>query len=98
MELLLTILSVLAVWAFLFVLVLGLWCILKPLESIRAQLQKIAMGVRAIEQETQPLGEGSDALGSTLKEVTGAVIAATGTLSDVERNLAAAVPALRARS
>ncbi len=56
MELLLTILSVLALWSLLTVLVLGLLFILKPLEGTRGHMEKIAMGVRAIEKETEPLG------------------------------------------
>ena len=52
MELLLTILSVLAVWLLLGVLCIGIYLIRKTLESVRIYLEKIAMGVRAIERQT----------------------------------------------
>ena len=61
MTLLLSICSVLAVWALLTVLVLGLLLVLKTLE-------KIAMGVRAIEQQTLPLGAHADTLAATLAQ------------------------------
>ncbi|NUR54742.1 MAG: hypothetical protein HOQ29_09860 [Acidobacteria bacterium] len=51
-SLLLAMVSVLALWAFLTTLVVGLLLILKPLEAIRALMQRIATGVRAIEQQT----------------------------------------------
>ena len=55
MPLLLTIVSVLAVWAFLTELVVALLLVFKTLESIRGALQRIAFGVRAIERETAPV-------------------------------------------
>ena len=90
MTLLLTICSVLAVWALLTVLVVGLLLVLKTLESIRGSMEKIAMGVRAIEQETLPLGAHADALAATLAEApAGEVVAA---------RLRGLVTALEARS
>ena len=71
MELLLTMFSVLALWGFLTVLVLGLFLILKPLESVRKHLERIAMGVRAIERETLPLRGHLEAVDSMLRDVTG---------------------------
>lgn len=56
MTLILAILSVLMLWVFLGLLVIGLLLILKSLESVRTSLEKITTGVRAIEQETAPLG------------------------------------------
>jgi hypothetical protein len=56
MLLLLTILSVLALWSLLARLIVGLLLIRKTLESVRITLERIAMGVRAIEKETEPLG------------------------------------------
>lgn len=97
MVLLLTILSVLAAWAFLMLLVIGLLLILKALESVRAFLQKITMGVRAIEQQTAPLGAHTDALTASLKEADGALCAAATRLADVDRGLRAAAPTLRSR-
>ena len=77
MTLLLTICSVLAVWALLTVLVVGLLLVLKTLESIRRSMEKIAMGVRAIEQETLPLSAHADALAATLAGApAGEVVAA----------------------
>ena len=57
MYLLLTMVSVLALWAFLTALVVGLLLVLKPLEAIRGNMQRIAAGVRAIEQQTAPLAD-----------------------------------------
>ena len=68
MGLLLTILSVLAVWSLLAVLVIGLLLVLKTLEAVRGSLEKIAMGVRAIEQETKPLAARVEALAATLAQ------------------------------
>ncbi len=55
MPLLLTMVSALAVWAFLTTLVVGLVLIFKPLEAVRGHVQRILAGVRAIETETSPL-------------------------------------------
>ena len=52
----LTIVSVLALWSLLAILIVGLLLIRKTLESVRVTLERIAMGVRAIEKETEPLG------------------------------------------
>jgi hypothetical protein len=98
MPLLLTILSVLALWAFLTLLVVGLLLVFKALEGIRTHLQRITMGVRAIEQETAPLGPSAEALAATLGEAGGAVEAAAGRLGDVDRDFDAAAPSLRPRS
>jgi hypothetical protein len=97
MPLLLTILSVLAGWALLAVLMVGLRLILKPLESIRGSLEKIVWGVRAIEQQTSPLGAHADALTTSLGETGDAVGAAADRLGKVDRDLDGAGPALRAR-
>lgn len=55
MIVILTIVSVLAFWAFLTELAVGLLLVFKTLEAIRGQLERIAFGVRAIEQQTAPL-------------------------------------------
>ena len=55
MVLLLTMVSVLALWAFLTELVVGLLLVFKTLESIRGMLGRIVAGVRAIERETAPV-------------------------------------------
>lgn len=96
MPLLLTILSVLAVWAFLTVLVLGLLLIYKPLVSVRAFLEKITMGVRAIEHQVAPLGVHADTLAARLPDTAAALGAAADALRAVERDLDRA-PGFRGR-
>jgi hypothetical protein len=95
--LLLTILSVIAIWAFLTVLVVGLLMILKPLQQVRGYLEKITMGVRAIEHQVRPLGERADALAAALGGVGGPLGRAAEHLASADRNLDAAAPALRPR-
>ena len=92
MTLLLTILSVLAGWALLALLMLGLLLILKPLESVRRNLQQITMGVRAIESETLPLGVRAEALGEALGETASSVDATAEHLSAVALGLEAIAP------
>lgn len=95
MPVMLTILSVLALWALLGVLVIGLLLILKPLENVRTHLEKIAMGVRAIEQETLPLGESSTALTGSLYQTANSLNGVVGKLAEVQRSLEDAAPTLR---
>lgn len=83
MQLLLAILSVLAAWAFLMVLLVGLLRILKALEGVRAGLQRITMGVRAIEQETLPLRGRLEALGATLAGAAEALDVGAGRLEQI---------------
>jgi hypothetical protein len=97
MRLLLTILSVLAGWTLLGVLMVGLRSIMKQLESIRGYLEKIVWGVRAIERQTVPLGAHADALTTSLGETGDAVGAAADQLDKVGRDIDAAGPTLRAR-
>jgi hypothetical protein len=68
MPLLLTILSVLAIWALLGVLIFGLLLTLKALQSIRGWLEKTTMGIRAIQKQTAPLAAHADALAASLGE------------------------------
>ncbi|HET8632115.1 MAG TPA: hypothetical protein VFL91_32210 [Thermomicrobiales bacterium] len=91
----LTILSVLAGWSLLGVLAVGLLAMLRPLEGIRGYLEKITMGVRAIEQETMPLGAQVDALAGALGAAAGPVGATARHLDAAARDLDAAVAALR---
>ncbi len=98
MILLLTILSVLAGWALLALLILGLLLILKPLESIRRNLEQITMGVRAIEHETLPLGVRAEALRETLGETAESVDGTAENLAAVALGLDVAAPRLRPRS
>ena len=100
MRLLLTALSVLAGWSLLAVIAAGLLLILKPLERIRRHLEQITMGVRAIEQQTMPLGAHASALAASFDRVAGTVGASGRRLADVDRHLDAATaerPALRPR-
>jgi hypothetical protein len=73
MTVLLTMVSVLALWAFLTELVVGLLLVFKTLESIRGALQQIAFGVRAIERETAPLDRLADDLPRAAEELHGAL-------------------------
>ena len=95
MPLLLTILSVLALWAFLTLLVVGLLFIFKALEAIRTHLQRITMGVRAIEQETAPLGALAADLGPATRDLRGALDALAARLGGPGQRLDGAAPALR---
>lgn len=73
MPLLLTILSVIAVWAFLSVLACGLLLILKALQSVRGTLEKIALGVRAIEHQAAPLERLTEDVSTSLMESAAAL-------------------------
>lgn len=96
--LLMTILSAIAGWSLLATLAVGLFLILRPLENVRGYMQKITMGVRAIEQQTKPFDGHARELTTSLRESSGALAAVGRGLADVEHNLDAAVPALRRRS
>ena len=69
MELLLTILSGLALWALLGVLVWALGRVQAALEGINRSLAKIAMGVRAIESETAILKATLPPTATTLADI-----------------------------
>lgn len=95
MSLLLTILTVLAVWALLGVLIMGLLMIMKVLEGVRDYLRKIATGVRAIEQETRPLQTRTEALVASMNEAAEATGRAAGGLEETNHAFEAAAPAFR---
>lgn len=97
MSLLLTILSVLAGWTFLGVLFIGLFLIRKVLESVRLYLEKIAMGVRAIEQQTAPMRERAEAVQGALDQTAAGFAAVTEQFTEMDRLLDATPPALRTR-
>lgn len=97
MELVLTILSVLAVWTFLSLLVLGLLFVEKALESIRVSLEHVAMGVRAIERQTAPLGTGSDAVADRMGEAARALSSTAEAVAAVAPDLATGAAALSRR-
>jgi adenylosuccinate lyase len=97
MILLLVILSVLALLALLGTLVFGLLFILSALQGIRTHLEKITMGVRAIEHQVQPLGRRTRAVAASLTLVGEAAGNIAAGLAETDRRLAAAEPALRTR-
>ncbi len=94
MTLLLTILSAIGLWTLLALLVIGLQVIYKVLESIRGNLERIAMGVRAIERETRPLAPRARAAAELVTGVDGALGRLTSSLGQVVRALDSAAPAL----
>ena len=97
LSLLLMILSALALWAFLTLLVVALLLVLKTLEGVRTHLQRITMGVRAIEQQTAPLGALAGRLPPAMRELHASLDALAGRLNDASRHLTTVGPALRAR-
>jgi hypothetical protein len=96
-RLLLTTLSVLVGWSPLGTTAAGLLLILKPLESIRGTMRKITMGVRAIEEETRPLGPGATTLIGSLGTTAGALGSVSGRLDEIARELDGVAAALGAR-
>jgi hypothetical protein len=62
MTLLLSILTVVAVWGLLALLVFALVVLRKPLDATRTHLERVAMGVRAIEHQTEPFERWTKAL------------------------------------
>ncbi|MBW3651433.1 MAG: hypothetical protein KY458_12780 [Actinobacteria bacterium] len=76
MSTLLTVLSVLAAWALLGVLLVGLLLVVKSLQSIRHWLEKTTMGLRAVEHQTRDLAARGDALTVSLREAITALEAA----------------------
>ena len=95
MALLLTILSVLAVWGFLTVLIVGLLLIRKTLEGVRRNLEQITMGVRAIEVQTAPLGPRAVKLVTILNETVRDFAPLPDAVANAERDVAAVAPVLR---
>lgn len=87
MTLLLTILSVVAGAGLLTALALGLLLILKPLESVRSQLEQVAMGVRAIETHLASLGPRSGKMADSLPQVAQSLVAAGEALSVSELSI-----------
>jgi hypothetical protein len=98
MRILLTGLSVLAGWSLLGVVAGRLLLILKPLEGVRASLRKITMGVRAIEEQTRPLGSAADTLIGSLGSAAETLGRATQRLADISRDLDVASESLNARA
>ena len=66
---LLTVLAVLAAWALLGTLFVGLLLVFKSLQSIRHWFEKITVGVRAVEHQTRDLPARGNRLTGSLAEV-----------------------------
>ena len=94
----LTILSVLAAWSLLGVIAGGLLMILNALKSVRRHMENIAMGVRAIETETAPLGPRAGALSDGLGQAADGLGTIAARVGEIGRDLDAAAPALRPRT
>ncbi len=85
--------------AVLFLILLGFlaWAlsqILRALAGIRTSLEKIAMGVRAIEQETAPLTTEIPGVAANLTEIGDGLVVVSRHLDSTGRNLPAAARAL----
>jgi hypothetical protein len=70
---LLTVLSVVAAWALIGVLLVALLLVFKELQSIRHWFEKITVGVRAVEHQTGALGERGEALSASMREALDAL-------------------------
>ena len=92
MELLLAVLSGLALWLFLFVLILLLGRIKRALAGIDVSLSKVAMGVRAIESETAILPAALPVTASGLTQITEGAEALAGILASADDHLAQLAP------
>jgi uncharacterized protein YoxC len=82
---LLTVLSVLAAWALLGVLGVGLLLVVKSLQSIRHWFEKITVGLWAIEHQTRNLTQRGDHLAVSLAEALEALDGASRRLTDSRR-------------
>ena len=89
MPLLLTTLSVLALWGFLAVLAFGLLRLRHALESVRQHLERTLVVVRTVETQTEPLGALGVAFALELASAAGGWAALARALDRVERGLAA---------
>ena len=89
MQLLLTALSVLALWSLLTVLAFGLLRLRRALESVRQHLERTLVVVRTVEKQTEPLGVLGVAFAQELVSTAGGWAALGQALDGVERGLAA---------
>ena len=94
MPLLLTVLSVLALWSFLTVLVFGLLLMRNTLESVRQRLEQVVIVVRAVEMQTEPLGALAVEFAQELTSTVGELAPLGRALDGIDRGLTA----LRQRS
>lgn len=97
MELLLTILTALAGAVLLVALVASLFVILRTLQSVRGNIEKINFGVRAIEKETEMLG-GVETLNGRLTALAGGLESVAAHFANVDRNVGTVGEALLRRS
>ena len=97
MELLLTILTALAGAVLLVALVASLFVILRTLQSVRGNIEKINFGVRAIEKETEMLG-GVESLNGRLTALAGGLESVAAHFANVDRNVGTVGEALLRRS
>jgi hypothetical protein len=79
---LLTVLSVVAAWTLIGVLLVGLLLVVKELQSIRHWFEKIIVGVRAVEHQTSGLPERAAALSTSMREALEALRDASGIATD----------------
>lgn len=89
-------LSVLAVWALLGVLAVGLLLTLKALQSIRGWFEKVLVGVRAVEQQLAPLDAYTRALTASTTDAAATIDAAARRLAETGPVLQAAAGSDRA--
>lgn len=91
MPLLLTLLSVLLTLGFLSALVIALLLILKPLQGVRGSLEKIALGVRAIERQMEPLAGYGAAAGPALDGAREAMEGVRRRIEETDETIARAI-------
>ncbi len=75
---LLVVLSVVAAWALIGVLLVALLLVAKELQSIRHWFEKITVGVRAVEHQTGTLSERGQVLSASMREALDALRGAAG--------------------
>lgn len=85
MTALLTTLSVLAAWALLGVVAVGLLLVVKSLQSIRHWMEKTTVGLRAVEHQTKGLPARGAVLAVSLGEAIDALESAPRPLDDPDR-------------
>ena len=89
MPLLLTVLSVLALWSLLAVLVFGLWLMRNVLESVRRRLEQVVIVVRTVEAQTEPLGALAAEFAQELTSTVGELAPLGRALDGIARGLTA---------
>ena len=95
MPVLLTVLTIGAAVALLALLMFGLLLIFKPLESIREQLERITLGVRAIERQTENPARIARELDAALAELESALESAATRIAPAASEPAPTRQALR---